>query len=269
MSGNPLGLDQRIPIAYAPEVLFAIERSRAREQLGIADQLPFVGVDIWNCYELSWLQPDGRPVSCSGEIRYHCNSPNIVESKSLKLYLYSLNMTTFSSVSEVEALIARDLSQVLQTDLVEVSIHEDPIAVSSAENSECIDSSTFPGLAGDIDTSLLQAARDAEVAETLVSRIFRSLCPVTAQPDWATVTIAYRGPKIEKGGLLGYLASYRNHQGFHEECCERIFIDVSRACLPSELTVICGFTRRGGIDINPIRSTRALIDTDYRRNSRQ
>lgn len=104
----------------------------------------------------------------------------------------------------------------------------------------------------------------SECSESWITQLFRSVCPVTGQPDWGTVRVSYTGPCIDPAGLLGYLISYRQHAGFHENCVERIFVDISDRCRPTQLTVAARFTRRGGLDINPIRASQPEALDDIR-----
>ncbi len=261
----PLGRNSEYPRAYAPELLRAIPRDLGRRPLGLVGALPFVGADLWRAWELSWLDAEGKPVIAVAEIEVPAGSPNLIESKSLKLYLGSLNNHRLASPDALQSLLCRDLSaiagapvvlRVVPASLLKELQPADP-------EGELLDGVQLCGpLRDDVDPTLLRAASGAPLVDTaVVSHLFRSRCPITGQPDWASVRIAYRGPAIAREPLLRYLLSYREHGGFHEACVERIFIDLRERCAPERLTVQACFTRRGGIDINPWRSTevRALV----------
>ena len=243
---------------YSPHLLQAIPRAEARSTLGIADALPFSGEDIWNAYELSWLDPNGKPVVATGEFRFPADSPNIVESKSLKLYLNSLNASHYESPEAVRRTIADDLGRVCGAG-VHVWLRPldsgNPLG-QNEPSGRCIDSADLPAPSYDLDPQLLLHGADprAKVAETLYSDLLKTNCPATGQPDWATVVIRYRGSRIRHGPLLAYLVSYRNHAEFHEQCVERMFVDIERHCRPRALTIYARYLRRGGLDINPFRS---------------
>lgn len=248
---NPLGKSVGYPEVFDPNLLFPIARVQSRMQLGLKDPLPFTGLDRWTCYELSWLNREGVPQVGIGVIEYPASSPMLVESKSLKLFLGSMNFTRFDLVSDVEDAIRGALAPVLQTDRLQVAISlpEDWKQHGIGEClGECID-----GAKPEREGSVRLRGEDGECAETIYSNLLRSLCPVTSQPDWGTVVIRYRGKRLDRGSLMAYLIAHRSYQGFHEECCERLFADVAAACAPSELWVGCFYTRRGGIDINPER----------------
>ena len=273
MNENPLGRATEIPTKVAPEILYPIKRSTARDKSGIKEPFLFLGQDVWNCYELSWLDLNGKPVAATCRISYDCHSSAIVESKSLKLYLYSFNMERFTSTDQVAQTITRDLRLVIQSDSVEVVVypliqHTDLIA--SHTTGICIDELPATSTVYTPDAKLLFIDQEkVAVSELLYSNVFRSLCPVTAQPDWGTITVQYQGTRINHQSLLSYLISYRAHQGFHEDCCERIFTDILDQCAPHSLSVMCSFLRRGGIDINPIRSTPQCTPLSYMRTVRQ
>lgn len=260
LSGHsPLGHAVAYPDRCDPALLFPIPRARARAEIGLDDPaLPFVGIDLWNAYELSWLDARGQPRVAIAELRVPADSPNLVESKSLKLYLNGCAHERFDRVENVRECIARDLSAVTDAQ-VEVALIE-PRDFASLRI-EQLSGASLDDLALDIadygppQTRHLRADTSASIEETLVTRVFRSNCPVTGQPDWASVQIRYCGPPIDHAGLLRYLVSYRNHAGFHEACAERIFVDVMQHCAPQALSVYARFTRRGGLDINPWRAT--------------
>jgi 7-cyano-7-deazaguanine reductase len=251
MTSNPLGKKTPYTDTFSPELLFPIERAQSRIQIGVRTPLPFEGVDRWTCYELSWLDVHGIPRLGIATIEYSASSEAIIESKSLKLFLGSMNFTRYSAVEEVEQVIASHLQQRLGTDSVHVSI------LLPNQWNHCA-FQTLPGESvDDVPYTAAASARlrasDEVVQETLCSNLLRSLCPVTAQPDWGTIVIRYKGAKLDRSALLGYLIAHRSYQGFHEECCERVFLDLLEVCQPAELWVGCFYTRRGGIDINPER----------------
>lgn len=261
MSHNPLGQQTDYVSVYAPQLLFPIARSESRKLLGIGDTLPFYGVDIWTGYELSWLNVKGKPVVAVAEFFIPCSSEFIVESKSFKLYLNSLNQTQFETVAEVERLIAQDLTRITHAD-VHVAISLLSASADAAQHLAHI--AEVQGVLLDeldvvVDTyhpapELLTT--DAGLAdECLVSHLLKTNCPVTGQPDWASLVIRYKGNKIQRENLLRYIISFREHQDFHEHCVERIFSDIARMCKPEELVVYARYTRRGGLDINPFRSS--------------
>jgi 7-cyano-7-deazaguanine reductase len=249
--GNPLGKSVPHSDVFDPALLFPIERAEARVRLGMRGALPFVGIDRWTCYELSWLNPRGIPQVAIATIEYPANTPRLVESKSLKLVLGSMNFTKFADASAVARAIRESLVQVVQSDEVRVFIIPPAQWGSSLIVQPPGDSIDSCESVPDASVQLRAGGRDVE--ETLHSNLLRSLCPVTSQPDWGTVVITYRGQQIERASLMTYLIGHRSYQGFHEECCERIFSDVMSACTPSSLWVGCFYTRRGGLDINPER----------------
>ena len=247
----PLGRDTGYPQNYAPETLFAIPRSDSRAPLGIGAPLPFHGVDIWNAWELTWLNERGRPEVGVAEIRVPADSPHLVESKSLKLYLGSFAMTRIAR-ADLAATIARDLSDSAGA-TVEVLL--DPVVDIAGLNGACIDTLDIECASTDVDAELLRSNENEIADEVLHSHLLRSLCPVTGQPDMASIEFAYEGPRIDRESLLRYIVSFREHQDFHEACVERMFVDIMARCQPSALAIHARYTRRGGIDINPVRST--------------
>lgn len=258
LSGSELGHASSYDEAYNPSRLLAIPRTGQRQTLGLTPHapLPFFGFDAWTHYEVSWLNLRGKPLVAIADIAYDCASPCIVESKSLKLYFNSLNNTSFASMQDVEMLIQQDLSQCLQTP-VSVTLRTLDASGPNLQpqflgesldhlDIECTDYTVTP--------AYLYVEEDI-VSETLHSDLLRSNCLVTHQPDWGSVQIAYQGKKINREGLLKYLISFRNHHEFHEHCIERIFMDLQQHCAPTQLTVYGRYTRRGGLDINPYRSS--------------
>ena len=251
---SPLGRDTDYPNKYAPELLHSMPR--AREPIGITDELPFAGVDIWNAWELSWLGPTGKPVVATAQIRVPAETPRLVESKSLKLYLGSFAMSRFDTAGDVEDLISKDLRAAAGG---AVRVSTTPVAASEGQRvtrlpGQCIDSLDVACDAWDVDPGLLRADPGAVVDVDLYSHLLRSICPVTGQPDTGSVSISYAGPRIDPESLLRYLVSYRQHGDFHEACVERMFVDILERCAPTRLTVAAFYQRRGGIDINPFRS---------------
>ena len=243
---------------HSPNLLQSIPRAEGRDRLGIAGALPFAGEDIWNAYELSWLDTGGKPMTATGEFRIPANSSNIIESKSLKFYLNSLNGCRYESPEAVRGTLAADLGRACGA-RAQVRLHASAFAGTPAQGEpvgRCIDTEQLDEPSYDLDPGLLRDKVDSnfQTSETLHSNILKTNCPVTGQPDWATVMIRYTGPKIQHGALLAYLVSYRNHAEFHEQCVERMFVDIERYCRPTALSVYARYLRRGGLDINPFRS---------------
>lgn len=251
-----LGKETTYADTYTPSLLFPIARAGNREAIGLAEEPPFNGHDLWSAFELSWLRPGGKPQIATADISVPCNSPCLIESKSLKLYLNSFNQSAFESTDSVLKALTKDLSEAAGA-TVSVALHipESWNASTTADfDGECIDALDIETDTYEVDPQLLTCEESDIVEETLFSRLFRSNCLVTGQPDWASVLVRYRGPRIDRASLLRYLISYRQHQGFHEQCIERIYMDLTRECSPEQLTVYGRFTRRGGLDINPFRS---------------
>ncbi|MBA6243520.1 MULTISPECIES: NADPH-dependent 7-cyano-7-deazaguanine reductase QueF [unclassified Psychrobacter] len=265
------------PTEYSPETLYPIARSMGRNAIGWQDDKLTVGVDWWQAFEISWLNPQGISQVAIARFSIPASSPSIVESKSLKLYLNSINFTEFASWNDVQALIAKDLSACLQAD-VQVALfglnddlngNETELLIAQPEG-VCIDEA----LAGNTDkvaltehpdASLLSASEEIEASSrsvanegmqpyTFYSNLLRSNCPVTNQPDWGTLAVSITTDKpFNNASMLRYILSFRQHNGFHEQCVEQIFADLSQYYQPSELMVRAWYTRRGGIDINPCR----------------
>ncbi len=272
-SHSPLGKATEYQSHYAPQLLFPISRQTKRDELGIAaDALPFVGEDLWNAYELSWLNPKGKPVVAVGSFRVPADSPNLVESKSFKLYLNSFNQTPFADPESVRSTLVKDLSAAAGSPVEAVLAPLDQQPGASIAYPEgvlldhldiaCTDYQPAPHL-----LTVNDQARRTE--ETLYSHLLKSNCLVTGQPDWAMVVIRYRGHPIDRAGLLRYIVSFRNHNEFHEQCVERIFTDILRRCQPESLAVSARYTRRGGLDINPCRSTGEFPPAENIREVRQ
>jgi len=243
---------------YDSSLLYAISRREKREELGINPiNLPFFGVDSWNHYEVSWLNNKGKPCVGIAHIIYDCSSPKIIESKSFKLYFNSFNNTKFESASALEKIIKQDVEKYIEAPVF-IEIH--PLNSSKLPlmqntfSGENIDSLDIECSTYDLEPSFLTTSNEV-ITETLCSDLLKSNCLITYQPDWGSIQIRYSGNKINREGLLKYLVSFRNHNEFHEQCIERIFMDILRNCKPSKLTVYARYTRRGGLDINPYRST--------------
>ena len=264
---SPLGKNSAYISQYDASLLFGIARAREWRELGFtADSLPYVGVDIWNCYELSWLLPSGKPVVAIAQFAVPADSPNIIESKSFKLYLNSFNQSVYSSFAQVQAVLMADLSKVAQA-AVQVEIKTlEAITAEGLHQPQgvCID---------DLDINLSVYEHPAlemlvcgteQVEEQLYSHLLKSNCPVTGQPDWGTVLVHYRGAALDHASLLTYLVSFRQHQDFHEQCVERIFLDLKKCLNPEFLSVSARYLRRGGLDINPYRSTESTLVENLR-----
>ena len=258
---SQLGKDTPYPDRYDPALLFAIPRAPNRAELGIGTPLPFDGVDIWNAYELSWLDARGKPAIALAEFRIPATSPYLIESKSFKLYLNGYNRERVASVAELQARLQRDLSAASGADVAVALVEPANFAGQAVRE---LEGESIDGLAIDIDdygppnAAHLRRLDEAVVEETLVSHLLKSNCPVTGQPDWASVQVRYRGARIDRAGLLRYLVSFREHAGFHEQCVERIFVDLQHRCAPDRLAVYARYTRRGGLDINPWRGDLAV-----------
>lgn len=253
----PLGREVSYPTDYDPGLLCPVPRTPKRRELGVGEELPFTGVDIWNAYELSWLTPKGKPVVAMGEFRVPCTSSCLIESKSLKLYLNSLSQTRFADPAAVESLLAADLGRVAGAPVaVRLTDGGDfPAARLATLPGRCLDELDIEVSQYSLDPQLLAGAADGEVVEEAVySHLLKSNCLITRQPDWGSVLIRYRGRRIDPAALLRYLVSFRQHDEFHEQCVERIFMDIMRFCQPQRLSVYARYTRRGGLDINPFRS---------------
>lgn len=240
---------------YAPELLQAVPRSLNREQIGLGTELPFGGADRWTGYEVSWLNPKGKPLVAILECDLPCDSPNLIESKSFKLYLNSFNQTRLPSVDQMYQRLSNDLSQcagkLVNVNLI-LSDQFDQLTLSRWQG-QCIDDLDIEVNSYDIQPELLSTS-DQLVSECLFSHLLKSNCLITNQPDWGSVQISYQGKQINHAALLKYLISFRQHNEFHEQCVERIFMDITRHCQPEKLSVYARYTRRGGLDINPFRS---------------
>jgi len=269
---SPLGKSTPYADHYDASLLFPIPRAAKRAEIGVGTALPFHGVDVWNAYELSWLDARGKPVVALAEFRVPATSPNIIESKSFKLYLNGFAQERVASTDRLAQTLTRDLSDAAGA---AVAVH---ISEARAQSHAIADlaGESLDMQALDIDCYgppradyLTANATHAPVRETLVSDLLRSNCPVTGQPDWGSVQIAYAGAPIDRAGLLRYLVSFREHSEFHEQCVERIFMDITARCAPERLSVYARYTRRGGLDINPFRSSEATTVPDNPRGARQ
>ena len=266
MQESLLGKNSAIPDDYDPDILVALDRLESRRKAGLDYYHDdFEGKDYWTSYETSWLNSNGIPQNCILNCSYSCKSKYFVESKSLKLYLYSLNNKKFNSIDEIRLLIKDDLQEILKT---EVDIELDDRPRDIVESALSIDRESIDKVDSHPNSLVIERGDIDFIEENLSCSLFRSLCPVTAQPDWATVYISYKGNSIQHSGLLRYLLAFRNHQGFHEECVERIFTDIMKRCRLDELSVRANFLRRGGIEINPIRITPGC-DVNISREVRQ
>jgi len=255
---SELGKKSTYDATYNPDRLYPIPRAGKRQEIGINPASPpFFGFDCWNHYEVSWLNEKGKPMVGIGEIVYDCNSPKLIESKSLKLYFNSFNNTKIKSVSELEQTIKKDLEERIEAPAtVKIYTLEQFKQRSKVQSltGVCIDDLDIECSVYLVTPSFLSVDNEI-VEEVLYSDLLKSNCLVTNQPDWGSVQITYKGKKINREGLLKYLVSFRNHNEFHEQCIERIFVDMMKYCQPETLTVYGRYTRRGGLDINPYRST--------------
>ncbi len=251
---------------YEASLLQGVPRSLNRNELKLtADNLPFVGFDLWNIYELSWLNSKGKPVVATGVVKVPFDSDNLIESKSFKLYLNSFNQTKFASIDEVQKILAADLSKCANKAVsVELNGDLDQFADKLGTfNGTCLDELDIEIDNYQLTPNYLQDISSAEtVTETLYSHLLKSNCLITSQPDWGSVEISYTGKKLDREKLLRYLISFRQHNEFHEQCVERIYCDIMKFAQIDSLSVYARYTRRGGLDINPLRATenRAVIN---------
>ena len=264
---------------YDASLLFPIPRQTKRDELGIEGQLPFFGADLWTAFELSWLNARGKPVVALAHFTIPCETPNIIESKSFKLYLNSFNNTRFDSLDAVQARLREDINEALwrgashrqssagvrviaQESFEYQKVQELEGLILDRLDVECSDYTPRPDL-------LKADHENPPVTETLVSHLLKSNCLVTHQPDWGSVQISYTGAAIDQEALLRYIVSFRNHNEFHEQCVERIFMDITRQCKPLKLSVYARYTRRGGLDINPLRTSHPMAIPANVRSARQ
>ncbi len=271
---------------YDASLLFPIARAAKRAELGIEGAAPFFGADMWSAFELSWLNLRGKPQVALAHFTVPCETPNIIESKSFKLYLNSFNNTRFTDVEAVKARLRADLSEAVWRDPSRQPPGRGPAPASIGVKillPELFDREPIYELDGlsldrlDVECSRYTPAPEllrvlegeAPVTEVLTSNLLKSNCLVTGQPDWASVQISYSGAPIDQAGLLQYLVSFRNHNEFHEQCVERIFMDLWTRCQPLKLAVYARYTRRGGLDINPFRTSYPQALPQNTRTARQ
>lgn len=283
---NPMNTPERSQLGkvsayidqYDASLLFPLPRDTKRREIGITGSIPFLGADLWTAFELSWLNPKGKPQVALAHITIPCESTHIVESKSFKLYLNSFNNTRFESADAVRDRIKSDVSAAIwHGGLVQASAG---VRVLLPELFDCEPVHELVGLCIDrldVECDRYQPApelltavfNEQPVTETLTSHLLKSNCLVTGQPDWGSVQISYSGPQIDQAGLLQYIVSFRNHNEFHEQCVERIYMDVMARCKPTKLAVYARYTRRGGLDINPWRSSHPQLPPANVRTARQ
>ncbi len=275
---SPLGKASAYVDRYDPSLLFPIPRQPKREEIGITGAPPFVGADLWTAYELSWLNLRGKPQVALAHITVPCETPQIIESKSFKLYLNSFNQTVFDSIETVQQRLREDLSEAVWRGHPAASSVGVRLVGPQAFGSE-----SFRPLEGlsldrlDVECTdytpapwhLSADPTQSQVEEVLVSDLLKSNCLVTGQPDWGSVRIAYTGAPIDQAGLLRYLVSFRRHHEFHEQCVERVFMDIWTRCRPTRLSVYARYTRRGGLDINPWRTSHPQQPPVNQRTARQ
>ena len=278
------------PVAYVDQydasLLFPIARAPKRAEIGIAGAPPFFGADMWTAFELSWLNLRGKPQVALAHFTVPCESRNIIESKSFKLYLNSFNNTRFADLEAVKTRLRADLTEALwrddamnQSDAAapaqSIGVKILPPELFEREAVHELDGLSLDRL--DVECSRFTPAPDllrvlpdeVPVSEVLTSKLLKSNCLVTGQPDWGSVQISYAGAPIEQEGLLQYLVSFRNHNEFHEQCVERIFMDIWTRCQPTRLAVYARYTRRGGLDINPFRTSYPQALPSNSRTARQ
>jgi len=268
---SQLGRSSAYVDRYDPSLLFPLSRAPQRQALGIAPpppgeapRLPFFGADMWSAFEVSWLNPRGKPQVAIAHFTIPCESPNIIESKSFKLYLNSFNGSAFADAEAVRERLRADVAEALwrgseRSGSIGLKLlapdHFDREGVAELDGLD-LDRLDLDCTHYEPAPELLAARFDeAPVTEVLTSRLLKSNCRVTGQPDWGSVQVRYSGPPIDQAGLLRYIVSFRNHNEFHEPCCERIFMDIQARCRPTKLAVYCRYTRRGGLDINPFRAS--------------
>ena len=263
---------------YDAALLYPLPRAAQRALIGVAERPVFLGADLWTAYELSWLNTRGKPQVALGRFVVPCESTHLVESKSLKLYLNSFNNTVFADIDAVRQTLQKDLSEaVWRGGVVKSSVGVQLLSPEQYAKEKIAEMDGLSLDRLDLDCShyqpapelLCAASNEAPVTETLYSNLLKSNCLVTGQPDWGSVSISYSGPQIDQAGLLQYIVSFRNHNEFHEHCVERMFMDIWTRCQPTKLTVYARYTRRGGVDINPWRSSHAQSLPAQVRTARQ
>lgn len=251
----PLGKTTEYVSEYDPALLCPFPRKVKRDELGLSSVLPFSGCDLWNGYELSWLNSKGMPQVAMAIFYFACESPSLIESKSFKLYLNSFNQTRLASREKLQQHLVKDLSKAsgAPVEVQLLSLDEADHQLSRLPG-DCLDELDIEIDNYELMPEKLQADDSHQVSEVLYSHLLKSNCLVTSQPDWGSVMIEYQGPKVDREALLRYLISFRQHNEFHEQCVERIFVDLQRFCQPQKLSVQAWYTRRGGLDINPFRT---------------
>ncbi len=258
LSGLTLGKSTQYESEYNPALLQGVPRKLNRDAIELSAPLPFHGEDIWTGYELSWLNAKGKPMVAIAEFHLSYESENLIESKSFKLYLNTFNQSKFGSAEQVQETLTKDLSQCANGEVKVNIIEPKQFAMQRVVElpGACIDDLDIEVTDYEFRPEYLKNSTDEKqmVAETLSSNLLKSNCLITSQPDWGSVMIRYQGPKIDREKLLRYLISFRQHNEFHEQCVERIFVDLKRFCNCAKLTVYARYTRRGGLDINPYRS---------------
>ena len=258
MKISPLGKISTYIDKYDKSLLFPIDRQLNRTELGIVkNNLSFRGYDIWNAFELSWLNKKGKPEIALCRFIIPCESDNLIESKSFKLYLNSFNGSKFSSAEDVKGILQKDISDAAGSKVKVEMYSENDVAGTEIKtlNAECLDELGVNCDTYSINPNFLYLTENSHIVkEALYSNLLKTNCPVTGQPDWGTILIKYKGKQICHEGLLKYIVSFRNHNGFHEHCVEQVFTEIINRCSPEKLTVYARYTRRGGLDINPIRT---------------
>jgi len=271
LQGLILGKKTDYASSYDPDLLSPVPRSLGREEVGISSNLPFYGYDVWNAYEISWLNVKGKPQVALARFTIPHDTANIIESKSLKLYLNSFNQSAFESEQKVLQIIKKDLSEIAKGQ-VNVELYKpdnlSPFKLTKMPG-KCIDHHDVDIQEYELNPELLAANSSVQVSEILHSHLLKSNCLITNQPDWASIVIEYEGNKIDQVSLLKYLVSFRQHNEFHEQCVERIYIDLMEKCELEQLSVLALYTRRGGLDINPFRSSKRKQSLPALRNNRQ
>lgn len=271
-TANQSALGKQTPYChrYDPSLLFPVPRQEKRDELGVSlDALPFFGQDVWTGFEISWLNDKGKPQVGWALFFFPASSPFLIESKSFKLYLNSFNGTRFASAEVVKQHWITDLSQACAGEVsVQLFALDETQTLIGSPPGDCLDNLDIDVSDYQVRPGLLKTASSKRVSETLYSHLLKSNCLVTGQPDWGTIVIRYEGSEIQREGLLKYLVSFREHNEFHEQCVERVFMDLMHHCQPEKLTVYARYVRRGGLDINPYRSN-FETEFDLRRLVRQ
>ncbi len=254
LSHSPLGKKSTYINTYTPSLLFPLPRKKKRDEIGISDPLPFEGFDFWTGFEISWLNLKGKPIVAIGKFRIPAHSKYLIESKSFKLYLNSFNHSQFESFDEVKEMMKKDVSNALESsaDVCLYSLDQGPKTITEPKGF-CLDHLDIECNQYLPEVSYLKTEKEWMI-ESFHTNLLKSNCLVTGQPDWGTIEINYEGRKISHSGFLKYIVSLRNHNEFHEQCVERIFMDIMNQCKPKNLSVYARYTRRGGLDINPFRT---------------